>query len=144
MRTFAVFLLTVFVTPAFAATLKVPADDPIAVLQFPDKWQTKEVGEAVAATSPDGRLSLLVLPAEGTKVAESIGEAMRYLRNRDGIVVQSDSIKHEQAKLGGADVQKVSWRGKDRKGDVQIEFTIMTMAENKPLLVAHWVSPDAE
>jgi hypothetical protein len=144
MRKFAAFLCMALATPTFSATHKVPGDEPIATIQIPDKWQSKEIGEGVEATSPDGTVCFLVIPAEGKKVAESMGEAMRYLRGKGGITVKADSVKHEQGKLNGMDVRKVSWQGKDQKGDVQIRFTIVTMAENKPLLVAYWGSPDAE
>jgi hypothetical protein len=144
MRKFAAFLFLAMVTPALAASHKVPADNPIATIQIPDKWHTREIGEGVEATSADGAVCFLVIPVEGKKVAESMGEAMRYLRGKGGITVKADSVKHEQGKLNGMDVRKVSWQGKDQKGDVQIRFTIVTMAENKPLLVAYWGSPDAE
>ena len=144
MRKFIAFLCVVLVTPAFSATHKVPADDPIATIQIPDKWQSKEVGEGVEATSPDGAVHLLVMPVEANKIAESMGEAMRYLRNRDGITVKSDSVKQEQGKLSGMETRNVSWQGKDMKGDVKIRFTIVSIAEKQPLLVACWGSPEAE
>jgi hypothetical protein len=144
MRKFAAFLCVALVTPALSATHKVPAEDPIATIQIPDKWRSKEVGEGVQATSPDGGVSLLVIPVERNKVAESMGEAMRYLRGRDGITVQSDSVKREQGKLNDMETTKVSWQGKDRKGEVKISFTIVSIAEKQPLLVAYWGSPEAE
>ena len=138
------FLCAVLVTPAFSETHKVPADDPIATIQIPNKWQSKEVGEGVEANSPDGALHFLVLPVEANKIAESMGEAMRYLRNRDGITVKSDSLKQEKGKLHGMETRNVSWQGKDTKGDVKIRFTIVSIAEKQPLLVAYWGSPEAE
>lgn len=132
------------IAPAISATHKVPGDDPIATIAIPDKWQTKEVGEAVEATSPDGAVFLLVMPAEPGKIAESMGEAMRYLRNRGGLTVNSDTRKDEEGKLNDMNVHKVSWQGKDRKGDVTIRFAIVSVAEKKPLLAAYWCSPDAE
>lgn len=144
MRKFTAFLCAVLVTPAFSATHKVPADDPIATIQIPDKWQSKEVGEGVEATSPDGAVHFLVMPVEANKIAESMGEAMRYLRNRDGITVKSDSVKHEQGKLSGMETRNVSWQGKDMKGDVKIRFTIVSITEKQPLLAAYWGSPEAE
>jgi hypothetical protein len=144
MRKFTAFLCAVLVTPAFSATHKVPADDPIATIQIPNKWQTKEYEERVEANSPDGAVHFLVMPVERNKIAESMGEAMRYLRNRDGITVKSDSVKHEQGKLSGMETRTVSWQGKDMKGDVKIRFAIVSIAEKQPLLVAYWGSPEAE
>ena len=138
------FLCAVLVTPAFSETHKVPTDDPIATIQIPNKWQSKEVGEGVEANSPDGALHFLVLPVEANKIAESMGEAMRYLRNRDAITVKSESLKQEKGNLRGMETRNVSWQGKDMKGDVKIRFTIVSIAEKQPLLVAYWGSPEAE
>jgi len=145
MRKFTAFLCAILIAPAFSATHKVPADDPIASIEISDKWQSKELGEGIEATSPDGAVCFLVIPAEANKVAESMGEAMRYVRNKSGITVKSDSIQRELGKLNGMETRKVSWQGKDMKGgDVTIRFTIVSIAENKPLLVAYWGSPEAE
>jgi hypothetical protein len=144
MRKFMALLCAVLVTPAFSETHKVPADDPIATIQIPNKWQSKEVGEGVEANSPDGALHFLVLPVEANKIAESMGEAMRYLRNRDAITVKSESLKQEKGNLRGMETRNVSWQGKDMKGDVKIRFTIVSIAEKQPLLVAYWGSPEAE
>jgi hypothetical protein len=134
----------VFATSALASTHKVPEDEPIATIQIPNHWQTKEVGESVTAASPDGTVSFLVTRGEGTKIAESIGEVMRYLRNRDSITVEADSIKKTSGKLKDMEITNMSWKGKDKKGAVEISFTIVWIAENKALIVAHWGSPEAE
>jgi len=142
---FTAFLWAILITPAFSATHKVPADDPIATLEISDKWQTKELGEGIEATSPDGRVSVLIMPVEGRKVAESMGEAMRYLRGKSGITVKSDSVRREQGKLNDMETRKFSWQGKDMKGgDVEIRFTVVSIVQNKRLLVAYWGSPEAE
>jgi hypothetical protein len=142
---FTAFLWAILITPAFSATHKVPADDPIATIEISDKWQTKQLGEGIEATSPDGGVSFLIMPVEGRKVAESMSEAMRYLRGKNGITVKSDSVQREQGKLNDMETRKFSWQGKDMKGgDVEIRFTIVSIVQNKRLLVAYWGSPEAE
>ena len=132
------------VVPAFPAIHKIPADEPIAVVQISEKWQTKEQGEFVKATSPDSTFHFLVIPAEPNKIAASMNEVMRYVRGTSGITVDSASRKDEKSKLNGMDVQSVSWDGKDKNGAVKIQFRIISIAERKPLLVACWGSPPAE
>src|SRR5438105_3621376 len=102
-------------TPAFSATHKVPEDDPIVTIEIPDKWQTKEVGESVQVIAPGDPVHVLIVPPEGSKIAETMGEAMRYIRNTGGIVVRADSIKKEPGKLNGLDTQQLSWE-KTRTG----------------------------
>jgi hypothetical protein len=143
MRKLAIWVCLVLAVPVFARTHKVPSDAPIATVQIPDQWQTKERGEFVEAISPDGAVCFLIGVAEASKTAESIGEVMRYLRNRDNITVRSDSMKREQGKLSGFDVWNMSWQGKDKNGDVEIRFIIVSIAENRSLLNAYWGSQEA-
>jgi hypothetical protein len=138
------FLCAGLVGSAFSATHNVPRDEPIATIRIPEKWQTKEYEERVEATSPDRAVSFLVMPPEANKIAESMGEVMRYIRNRGGITVKAETLKREQGKLNGMEVRNVSWLGKDTKGDIKIRFTIVSIPGNKILLVAYWASPEAE
>lgn len=139
-----VLLCAGWMAPANSAPHKVPRDQPIATVAIPDKWQTREFEERVETTSPDGAVFFLMMPAESGKIAESMGEAMRYLRNRGGITVKADTRKDESGKLNGTEMRNVSWQGKDSKGDVTIRFSIVFITDDKPLLVVYWCSPEAE
>lgn len=143
MQKLAIWLCLVLAVPAFARTHKVPSDEPMATVQIPDRWQTKERAEFVEAISPDNAVHFLIGPAEANKAAESMGEVMRYVRNSGGITVKPDSMKREQGKLNGFDVWNISWQGKDKKGNVEIAFTIVSMAGNRSLVSAYWGSPEA-
>jgi hypothetical protein len=144
MLKFALSICVLLATPAFSATHNVPEDKPIVTIEIPDEWQTKEVGESVQATAPGDPFRVLIVPPEGSKIAETMGEAMRYIRGTSGIVVKSDSIKTELGKLNGMDTRQLSWQGKDKNGDVKIQFTIVSLAERKSVLVACWGPPKAE
>ena len=132
------------VASAICGTHKLPADEPIARIDLPNQWKTNELGEGFESTSRDGAVRFLVFPVEGRKLAESMGEAMTYLRNKDGIFVQSESMRREQGKISGMSVTNVSWQGKDKKGDVKIRFIIVSLAKGKSLLAVYWSPPDAE
>jgi hypothetical protein len=138
------FLWAGLVGSAFSATYNVPRDEPIATVRIPEKWQTKEYEERVEATSPDGAVCVLVMPPEGNKIAESMGEVMRYIRGTGGITVKAETLKREQGKLNGLEVKNFSWLGKDEKGNIKIRFTIVSLPDKKSLLVAYWTSPEAE
>jgi hypothetical protein len=141
---FAIVVCLFLATPAFSATHKLPEDEPIVTIKIPDEWQTKEVGESILATAPGDPVHVLIVPPEGNKIAEAMGEAMRYIRNTGGIVVKADSIKNEPGKINDMDVRHVSWDAKDKNGDVKIRITIVSLAQRKSVLVACWGSPKAE
>ena len=144
MLKFAISICALLATPVFSATHKLPEDEPVVTIEIPDEWQTKEIGESVLATAPGDPFHLLVVPPEGSKVAETMKEAMRYIRGTGGIVVKADSLKNESGKLNDMDVRKMSWDAKDKNGDIKIQFTIVSLAQRKSVLVACWGPPKAE
>jgi hypothetical protein len=143
MLKFAISICVRLAASAFSATHKVPEDEPFVTIEIPDEWQTKEIGESVLATVPGDPVHVLIVPPERNKIAEAMGEAMRYIRSTDGIVVKADSIKNEPGKLNDMDVRKVFWNAKDKHGDVKIQFTIVSLAQRKSVLVACWGPPKA-
>jgi hypothetical protein len=144
MQRLAAFLFLVAAASAFAATHKVPDGEPPAAVEIPDKWQTAQRGEAIEGSSPDGAVHFLVVPPERNKVAEAMGEAMRYIRNSGGIVVRPESRKNEAGKINGTDVQHVTWEGKNKSGDVTIRFTAFSLSKGEPLLTVYSGPPAAE
>ena len=144
MLKFFIPICALLATQAFSATHKVPEEEPLVTIEIPDEWQTKEVGESLQATAPDDPVHVLVVPPERNKLAEAMGEAMRYIRNTGSIVVKADSVKSEPGKLNDMDVRRLSWQGKDKNGDIKIQFTFVSLAPRKSVLVAVWGSPNAE
>lgn len=138
------FLCAGLAGSAFSATYNVPRDEPIATVRIPEKWQTKEYGERVEATSPDGAVGFIVIFPEANKVAETMGEVMRYIRGKGGITVKPETRTREQGKLNSMEIVSLSWVGKDDKGDIKIRFSSVSIAARKSLLVAYWASPEAE
>lgn len=139
-------LLTLFasVLPAFAGTHRVPNEEPIAKLKIPDQWNVREVGESLQATTGDGGVHVLVVPVEGIKVAESLGEAIRYVRNTGGIVIKADTAKHGTAQVKDKSLQTVSWDATARDQPIKILCWVLQGAEGKRLLMLFWGSPEAE
>lgn len=132
------------VTSGSAATHRVPEDESIAQIDFPENWPAKTHDEFIEAVSPSGGVHVLVTAAEGTKVNESMGEIMRHVRDEGGIVFKSETIQEKPITINGNQFKTVSWEGKDQKGAVKITFTILPMPGRSPLLFACWASPQEE
>jgi hypothetical protein len=141
---FWILFCALFALPIYAATHTVPPEEPLVSVDVPDQWQTKQLGDVFHATAPKEPLNVLVVPPEGTKIAETMGEVMRYIRNSGGIVVKPESRRNETAKLNGIDVKQATWEGTDKNGDIKIQFTILPLAERKSVLLACWGSLKAE
>jgi len=129
---------------ACAGIYRVPDDEPVISVKIPEKWKVQEHDEFVEGTSPDGAMHVLALGVEGTKVAESLGEGLRYIRNTNGIVIKADSARHETTTLKGKPLRTISWDGRDRKGDIKLHCHVVSGKNGKPALLFFWGTPEAE
>ena len=141
---YALLALLASVLPVLAGTHHVPNEEPIAKVQIPDQWNVREVGEALQANTGDGHAHVLVVPVEGTKVAESLGEAIRYVRNSGGITVKADSVKHDTAQVKEKQLKTVSWDAAAKDQPIKIRCYIIEGAEGKRLILVFWASLEGE
>ena len=135
--------ILIAVASGLAGTRKVPPEEPFATIRIPDDWQIKEHPEIIEATPPDKTVFFLIAAGERNKVGEAIGETMRYMRNRDRIIVKSESRHDEDGKINAIPVHFVSWQGKNMSGDVDLKFTILILANGQSLVAAWDGSPSA-
>ena len=127
-----------------AGTYPVPHDEPVISVKIPEKWKVQEHDEFIEGTTPDGTMHVLALAVEGTKVAESLGEGIRYIRNTGGIVIKADSAKHETTTLKGKPLRSVSWDAHDQKGEIKLRCHVISGKNDKPAILFFWGSVDAE
>ena len=143
-RFFVAWISLAMLASGLADTHKIPPDEPMATIWMPDKWQIQQRGDSIEASPPDASILFLVAPVEHNKVAEALGEAMRFFRNRDeGFFMKQESRHDENGKVNGKEAHFVSWQGKNRKGQIETKFVIVFLAPNKSLIAAYDGSPDA-
>lgn len=138
----AILLFLAFVGIVAAGTYRVPQDEPIATMYIPDKWKPQQHEEFVEATTPQDAGHLLVLPVEHRKIAESMGEAMRYIRRTGTVRVNAASMKQETATLRETPYRVVTWDATDKSEAIKIRCHVMAI-EGKWLLVFFWGSPES-
>jgi hypothetical protein len=127
-----------------AGTYPVPQDEPVVSVKIPEKWKVQKHEEFIEGTTPDGTMHVLALAVEGTKIAESLGEGVRYIRNTGGIVIKADSAKHETTALRGKPVRSVSWDAHDQKGEIKLRCHVISGKDDKPAILFFWGSVEAE
>ena len=132
------------VVASFGGTHQVPDEEPIIKIQIPDKWKVREIGESLEATTGDGAAHVLVTPVEEKKVAESLGEAIRYVRNTGGLVIRADSVKHDTAQVKDKRLHTVTWDATAKDQPVKIRCYIIEGAEGKRVVLVFWGSLEAE
>jgi hypothetical protein len=143
MKNYALVLLIV-ATPVLAETYSVPKDESVVSVKMPENWKIKEHEEFIEGTAPDGAVHVLVLAVEGTKLAESMGEGVRYIRNTGAIVIKDGRGKTNSTMMNGKPVQSICWDGRDPHGEIKLHCHMVSGRNDKPALVFMWGSPAAE
>ena len=131
-----------FALNAIAGIHKVPPEEPIATIEIPRSWQTAKHAEFMEAISADASVHVIIIHPEGGKIADAMGETMRYIRRAGDISIDPGSRKDERGK--GMLVQRASWDGKDKQGPITIRFEVISLGESEYLVLACWMSAAAE
>jgi opacity protein-like surface antigen len=136
-------LLLALASSAFAATHNVPDENPVATVTAPDGWKAEDHDKGVELTSDDGEVYIAVEATGAKGVEKSMDEAMTYLKKK-GVTVDEKSMKQSESKVGGKDAVLVSWNGKDEEGEAHIQLMIVSVSDDKGVLLLYWASPEGE
>lgn len=134
----AIVLILLFVGSISARTYRVPEDEPVARISVPDGWKTAQREEYLDSTIPHGAGHLLVLPVEGQKPAETMLDAMRYIRRHGTVKVDARSEKRETLKVGATSLRTFSWDATEKNQAIRIRCHLFSDLKGKRLLVTWW------
>jgi len=140
----AVLLFLALVATGSAKTYRIPQEHSVAQITVPNDWKTQQHEEFIEAVIPNGGGQLLVLPPEGRKIAESMLEAMRYIRRNGTVRVDARSEKRETGKLADKSVQTFSWDATDQRRPIKIRCHIVSENRSVRLVIAYWGTAEAE
>jgi hypothetical protein len=147
MRLTAAFtLLALCVAPslAVAGTFPVPAENPIATVSIPDSWGPNAYDGGVEGTSADGKIYVAFESVDAADVKTATEEGLKYFI-KQGVTLDSDSMKTKDIKINNLDAFDLTFTGKDKDGPANISLTLVqTNAKNKFLLLYYWGSSDGE
>jgi hypothetical protein len=130
--------------PALAGTFRVPEEEPAATVQIPDDWQTLQRAEFLETKTPDDRCHLMLLPPEGNKIGESIGEAIRYIRRNGTITVRSGRPKEEKSKFNARDVTVMSWDASENGQPIVIRCYVLPIGRDDSFIAVVWGTSEAQ
>ena len=142
LRSAAVALLLLTPAFAFAKTFPVPADDPVATVTIPDSWEPKDYDGGVEATSADGKVYIAVEMVEADELKKATEEGIEFLQ-KQGVVLDADSMKTRDTKEAGSDAFEMTFSGKDKEGPTMVMLELVkTNAAKKFLMIYFWGAPE--
>src|SRR3954464_1249651 len=119
------------IAPAFADTVKFPADKPFAAITFPEGWEAKVNGDTIAAKSEEGDVLIDVIVTRPDMLGPSNDKAFSMLKVKPDF----DSYKDTKSTLNGMNVVTVNVDCKDSGGStIKLTLTSLEVTKDKGVM----------
>jgi len=146
MRSLILSIVAVTLAPglALADTFPVPAENPVATVSIPDKWESSAYDGGIESTSPDGAIYVALEMVAAKDVKTATEEGVEWFA-KQGVEIDPGSLKTKETKINGLDAFDMRFTGKDKDGAAEISLTLVaTNAEGKFLMLYFWGSDAGE
>jgi hypothetical protein len=127
-------LALAFVAPALVAqtSLKIPADKPVASIQFPEGWSASVEGDMITAGSDEGDALMNVIVTRPDMLGPSNDKAFALLKVKPVF----DTYKDTKSTLNGMNVVEVKVDATDGSGKtIKLTLTAVEVTKDKGVMV---------
>jgi hypothetical protein len=131
-HTLSILILAVcLVAPAFADTVKFPADKPFASITFPEGWEATVKGDTIAAKSEEGDVLIDVIVTRPDMLGPSNDKAFAMLK----VKPEFDSYKDSKSTINGLNATVVTIDVKDSSGAaMKLTLTSLEVTKDKGVM----------
>jgi hypothetical protein len=136
-------LLTALVASASAGTYKLPKEESIASVSFPEGWKVEASDESLDANSDDNEIYINIEFNDADSLEGAIEETFGYLK-KNKIKIDKSTEKKTEADFHGMKVVNFDWEGEDSEGKAKISLAVLGVTPKKALLLLYWASPEGE
>ena len=141
--TLSLIALTALIAAASAGTYKLPKENPIASIAFPEGWKVELEDESLDATSGDDQVYINIEFNDAESLQGAITESLGYLAKHK-VKLDQATQKKTEADVKGMKVVNIDWDGEDADGKCKVSLTILAVTPKKMLLMLYWATPEAE
>lgn len=138
-----VLTLVALAATAFAGTYKLPKENPIASIAFPEGWKVELEDEGLDATSADDAISINIEFHAVEDLAGAIKDTLVHLA-KSKVKIDQATQKKTEADVKGITVVNIDWDGEDEDGKCKISLTVLAVTPTKALLMLYWATPEGE
>lgn len=138
----ATLILTLFPALAPAGTIKLPEDEPAAIVTIPDSWEPEESEDGILAESPDNVATIyLEIVADEKQMDEAIEGSIKWLTEDHEVKVDAASKETKDFEESGRKWSRISWSGESKEwGPAVIGFLFTEVGDGKVLTITYWIS----
>ena len=139
----AVALLTAAAGAAFAKSVTLAGDSPVATLTIPDAWDTTAADGGLETLSPDKAIYLSgeIVASEDLKAA---GQEVAKTLTEQKIKIDPKTQKAAPLTIAGMPGAAISWDGTDEDGPTQVHMIVLKARPGQQVMLLRWGDAKAE
>lgn len=128
---------------AWAKTIRLPDDNPVATVNIPDSWKPEEIDDGIQAQSPDASVYMSIEVGDVGNLNDLIDNTFAYLK-KNKVRIDDSTKKETEITINGLTVKDLTWTGRDADGPTVVGVSLIPVTPEKLLVLTHWASPAGE
>lgn len=133
--------LAALAIPAFAKEYKLPKEDSVFSIKFPDKWTVTYEDESVDALSPDEAVEIYAQTDDAETIEDSVTASIKYL-DEQGVKLKLDTQKETDGEHNGMKTGSLVWKGTDKDGDCTVSLVFIQVTEETTITLIYWATDE--
>ena len=129
--------------PLHAKDYKLPKENALFSITFPEKWEVTHEDESVDGVSEDGAIELYAQTDDAETIEDSVKESIEYLAG-EGVTLKPDTEKKNEGEINGMKVSGINWDGTDKDGACRITLSFIDVGSDQVITLLYWGSIEAE
>ena len=133
--------LAAIALPLTAKEYKLPKEDSIFSISFPDKWEVTYEDESVDALSPDKAVEIYAQTDDAETIEDSVKETIKYL-DEQGVKLKPDTQSETEGEHNGMKLSTIGWKGTDEDGDCTVSLVFIQVTDDIAISLVYWATDD--
>ena len=133
--------LSVLALPLIAREYKLPKEESVFSISFPDKWTVTYAEESVDAVSPDEAVEIYVQVDDAETIEDSVKESIQYLEEQ-GVKLDVATQKETDGEQNGMKLASIGWKGTDKDGPCSVSLVFIQVTEDAAISLVYWASDE--
>jgi len=133
--------LSVLAIPLIAREYKLPKEDSIFSITFPDTWTVTYEDESVDALSPDEAVEIYAQTDDANTIEDSVKSSIEYLEEQ-GVKLKPDTQKETDGEHNGMKLATIGWKGTDQDGDCTVSLIFIQVTDDTAMTLIYWATDE--
>ena len=133
--------LAVMVMPVAAKEFKLPKEESIFSVKFPDSWKVTQEDESLEALSGDEAVAIWMQTDDASTLEDSIKANVDYLIEQ-GVKLDLKTQKETEGEHNGMPMRTVSWKGTDTESACAVSLVLLRPTKDTAITMLYWATEE--